>query len=127
MSGLAAAHLLEDRLGQDQRVLILDITTISEGHATPATNSNIKGAHTSASAHLGLATTYHTATRQAVVKELGVDVKRNAAFANRDLEQNTSSRAVHSSREISWKNGWWWESVPWNLRESALPMPRAKI
>jgi spermidine dehydrogenase len=94
MSGLAAAHFWRTGLGQDQRVLILDNHDDFGGHAKRNEFEYQGRTYIGVGGTLGIATPYpYSYAAKQLVKELGVDVKRNAAFANRDLEAKYKLRA----------------------------------
>jgi spermidine dehydrogenase len=94
MSGLAAAHFWRTGLGQDQRVLILDNHDDFGGHAKRNEFQHEGRTYIGVGGTLGIATPFpYSYGAKQLVKELGVDVKRNAEFANRDLEGKYSLRA----------------------------------
>jgi spermidine dehydrogenase len=94
MSGLAAAHFWRTGLGQDQRVLILDNHDDFGGHAKRNEFQHEGRTYIGVGGTLGIATPFpYSYGAKQLVKELGVDVKRSADFANRDLEGKYSLRA----------------------------------
>jgi spermidine dehydrogenase len=94
MSGLAAAHFWRNGLGQDQRVLILDNHDDFGGHAKRNEFQYEGRTYIGVGGTLGIATPYpYSYAAKQLVKELGVDVKRSAEFANRDLEAKYDLRA----------------------------------
>jgi spermidine dehydrogenase len=94
MSGLAAAHFWRSGLGQSQSILILDNHDDFGGHAKRNEFQYHGRTYIGVGGTLGIATPfpYSYAAKQ-LVKELGVDVNRNAEFANRDLEAKYDLRA----------------------------------
>ena len=94
MSGLAAAHFWRNGLGQNQRILILDNHDDFGGHAKRNEFQHQGRTYIGVGGTLGIATPfpYSYAAKQ-LVKELGVDVKRSAEFANHDLEAKFDLRA----------------------------------
>ena len=94
MSGLAAAHFWRSGLGQNQSILILDNHDDFGGHAKRNEFQYQGRTYIGVGGTLGIATPfpYSYAAKQ-LVKELGVDVTRNADFANRDLEAKYDLRA----------------------------------
>src|SRR5580704_15778329 len=94
MSGLAAAHFWRTGLGQDQRILILDNHDDFGGHAKRNEFQHEGRTYIGVGGTLGIATPYpYSYGAKQLVKELGVDVKRSADFANRDLEAKFNLRA----------------------------------
>ena len=94
MSGLAAAHFWRTGLGQDQRILILDNHDDFGGHAKRNEFQHEGRTYIGVGGTLGIATPYpYSYGAKQLVKELGVDVKRSADFANRDLEAKYNLRA----------------------------------
>jgi len=94
MSGLAAAHFWRAGLGQDQRILILDNHDDFGGHAKRNEFQYEGRTYIGVGGTLGIATPYpYSYAAKQLVKELGVDVKRNIEFANRDLETKYNLRA----------------------------------
>jgi spermidine dehydrogenase len=94
MSGLAAAHFWRTGLGQDQRILILDNHDDFGGHAKRNQFQYEGRTYIGVGGTLGIATPYpYSYGAKQLVKELGVDVKRSADFANRDLEAKYNLRA----------------------------------
>ncbi len=94
MSGLAAAHFWRTGLGQDQRILILDNHDDFGGHAKRNEFQHQGRTYIGVGGTLGIATPYpYSYGAKQLVKELGVDVKRSADFANRDLEAKFNLRA----------------------------------
>ena len=88
LSGLSAAYFYRAALGPRQRILILDNHDDFGGHAK-RNEFHYKGrTFVGCGGTLGIATPFpYSYGAKALVKELGIEVERNAEFFNRDLEQ----------------------------------------
>jgi spermidine dehydrogenase len=88
ISGLAAAHFYRAALGSNQRILILDNHDDFGGHAKRNEFHYQGRTFIGCGGTLGIATPFpYSYAAKALVKELGVDVERNAEFYNTDLEK----------------------------------------
>ena len=88
ISGLAAAHFYRMALGTDQRILILDNHDDFGGHAKRNEFHYNGRTYIGCGGTLGIATPFpYSYAAKSLVKELGIEVERNAEFFNRDLEE----------------------------------------
>ncbi len=88
LSGLAAAHFYRLGLGPNQRILILDNHDDFGGHAKRNEFHYQGRTFIGCGGTLGIATPFpYSYGAKALVKELGIEVERNAEFFNRDLEE----------------------------------------
>src|SRR5579862_551004 len=88
ISGLAAAHFYRTALGPKQRILILDNHDDFGGHAKRNEFHHGGRSYIGCGGTLGISTPYpYSYAAKALVRELGIDVERNAEFLNRDLEE----------------------------------------
>ncbi len=88
ISGLAAAHFYRTALGTDQRILILDNHDDFGGHAKRNEFHYQGRTLIGVGGTLGIATPFpYSYAAKSLVKELGIEVERNAEFLNHDLEQ----------------------------------------
>jgi spermidine dehydrogenase len=88
LSGLAAAHFYRTALGSNQRILILDNHDDFGGHAKRNEFHYQGRTFIGCGGTLGIATPFpYSYGAKALVKDLGIDVERNAEFFNRDLEE----------------------------------------
>ena len=88
ISGLAAAHFYRTALGTNQRILILDNHDDFGGHAKRNEFHYQGRTIIAVGGTLGIATPFpYSYAAKSLVKELGIDVERNAEFLNHDLEQ----------------------------------------
>ena len=88
ISGLAAAHFYRLALGAGQRILILDNHDDFGGHAKRNEFHYNGKTFIGCGGTLGIATPFpYSYGAKALVKELGIEVERNAEFFNRDLEE----------------------------------------
>ncbi len=87
ISGLAAAHFYRTALGTNQRILILDNHDDFGGHAK-RNEFHFQGRTLiGVGGTLGIATPFpYSYAAKSLVKELGIEVERNAEFLNHDLE-----------------------------------------
>jgi spermidine dehydrogenase len=87
ISGLSAAYFWRTALGPEQKILILDNHDDFGGHAKRNEFQYEGKTYIGYGGTQGIATPfpYSYAAKQ-LVKDLGVDVERNAGFLNRDLE-----------------------------------------
>jgi len=86
LSGLSAAYFWQEALGTSQRVLILDNHDDFGGHAKR--NEFVYNGRTFVSfgGTMSIATPYpYSYMSKRLVEDLGIDVQRNAEFANREL------------------------------------------
>ena len=88
ISGLSAAHFYRTALGTNQRILILDNHDDFGGHAK-RNEFHFQGRTIIAvGGTMGIATPFpYSYAAKSLVKELGIEVERNAEFLNHDLEQ----------------------------------------
>jgi spermidine dehydrogenase len=87
ISGLAAAHFYRLALGSNQRILILDNHDDFGGHAKRNEFHYQGKTFIGCGGTLGIATPFpYSYGAKALVKDLGIEVERNADFFNRDLE-----------------------------------------
>jgi spermidine dehydrogenase len=88
ISGLAAAHFYRTALGAKQRILILDNHDDFGGHAKRNEFHHAGRTYIGCGGTLGISTPFpYSYGAKALVRELGIEVERNAEFLNRDLEQ----------------------------------------
>ena len=88
LSGLAAAHFYRIALGSNQRILILDNHDDFGGHAKRNEFHYQGRTFIGCGGTLGIATPFpYSYGAKALVKDLGIEVERNAEFSNRDLEE----------------------------------------
>jgi spermidine dehydrogenase len=88
ISGLAAAHFYRLALGANQRILILDNHDDFGGHAKRNEFHYQGKTFIGCGGTLGIATPFpYSYGAKALVKDLGIEVERNAEFSNRDLEE----------------------------------------
>jgi spermidine dehydrogenase len=88
ISGLSAAHFYRQALGTATRILILDNQDDFGGHAKRNEFHYQGRTFIGFGGTMGIATPYpYSYAAKALVKELGIDVKRNPEFLNHDLEQ----------------------------------------
>src|SRR6202051_1023401 len=88
ISGLSAAHFYRTALGDDQKILILDNHDDFGGHAKRNEFHYQGWTFIGCGGTLGIATPFpYSYGAKALVKDLGIDVERNAEFFNRDLEE----------------------------------------
>jgi spermidine dehydrogenase len=88
ISGLAAAHFYRLALGANQRILILDNHDDFGGHAKRNEFHYQGKTFIGCGGTLGIATPFpYSYGAKALVKDLGIEVERNAEFFNRDLEE----------------------------------------
>src|SRR5579864_24172 len=88
ISGLAAAHFYRLALGSNQRILILDNHDDFGGHAKRNEFHYQGKTFIGCGGTLGIATPFpYSYGAKALVKDLGIEVERNAEFFNRDLEE----------------------------------------
>jgi spermidine dehydrogenase len=88
ISGLAAAHFYRTALGPDQRILILDNHDDFGGHAKRNEFHFNGRTYIGCGGTLGIATPFpYSYAAKSLVKELGIEVERNAEFFNRELEE----------------------------------------
>jgi spermidine dehydrogenase len=88
ISGLSAAHFYRTALGTGQRILILDNHDDFGGHAKRNEFHHQGKKFIACGGTLGIATPFpYSYGAKALVKELGIEVERNAEFLNRDLEE----------------------------------------
>ncbi|HTS51542.1 MAG TPA: NAD(P)-binding protein [Bryobacteraceae bacterium] len=88
ISGLAAAHFYRTALGTNQRILILDNHDDFGGHAKRNEFHYNGRTLIGVGGTLGIATPFpYSYAAKSLVKELGIEVERNAEFLNHDLEQ----------------------------------------
>ncbi|MEO8659353.1 MAG: NAD(P)-binding protein [Bryobacteraceae bacterium] len=87
ISGLSAAYFWRTALGDDQRVLILDNLDDFGGHAKRNEFPYQGKTYIGFGGTMGIATPYpYSYAARQLVKDLGIEVERNAEFLNRDLE-----------------------------------------
>lgn len=88
ISGLAAAHFYRTALGAKQRILILDNHDDFGGHAKRNEFQHAGRTYIGCGGTLGISTPFpYSYGAKALVRELGIEVERNAEFLNRELEQ----------------------------------------
>lgn len=88
LSGLSAAYFWQKALGTDQRVLVLDNHDDFGGHAKRNEFAHNGRTFISYGGTMGISTPYpYSYMAKSLVAELGVDVRRNQEFLNRDLFQ----------------------------------------
>ncbi len=88
ISGLAAAHFYRTALGTNQRILILDNHDDFGGHAKRNEFHYQGRTLIGVGGTLGIATPFpYSYAAKSLVKELGIEVERNAEFLNHDLEE----------------------------------------
>ena len=88
ISGLAAAHFYRLALGTNQRILILDNHDDFGGHAKRNEFHYQGKTFIGCGGTLGIATPFpYSYGAKALVKDLGIEVERNAEFFNHDLEE----------------------------------------
>jgi len=88
ISGLAAAHFYRTALGTSERILILDNHDDFGGHAKRNEFHHQGRTLIACGGTLGIATPFpYSYAAKSLVKELGIEVERNAEFFNRDLEE----------------------------------------
>jgi len=94
ISGLAAAHFYRLALGTNQRILILDNHDDFGGHAKRNEFHYQGKTFIGCGGTLGIATPFpYSYGAKALVKDLGIEVERNAEFFNHDLEEKYSLAA----------------------------------
>jgi spermidine dehydrogenase len=94
ISGLAAAHFYRLALGSNHRILILDNHDDFGGHAKRNEFHYQGKTFIGCGGTLGIATPFpYSYGAKALVKDLGIEVERNAEFFNRDLEEKYSLAA----------------------------------
>ena len=88
ISGLAAAHFYRTALGADKRILILDNHDDFGGHAKRNEFHHNGRTYIGCGGTLGIATPFpYSYAAKSLVKELGIEVERNAEFLNHELEE----------------------------------------
>jgi spermidine dehydrogenase len=88
ISGLAAAHFYRLALGSSPRILILDNHDDFGGHAKRNEFHYQGKTFIGCGGTLGIATPFpYSYGAKALVKDVGIEVERNAEFFNRDLEE----------------------------------------
>jgi len=88
ISGLSAAHFYRTALGPEQRILILDNNDDFGGHAKRNEFHHEGQTFIGFGGTMSIATPYpYSYASKALVSELGIDVSRNDAITNRDLEK----------------------------------------
>ncbi|HUJ51550.1 MAG TPA: NAD(P)/FAD-dependent oxidoreductase [Bryobacteraceae bacterium] len=86
ISGLAAAHFYRTALGNNQRILILDNHDDFGGHAKRNEFRYQGRTLIGVGGTLGIATPFpYSYAAKSLVKELGIEVERNAEFLNHEL------------------------------------------
>ncbi|MCX6592907.1 MAG: NAD(P)-binding protein [Acidobacteria bacterium] len=94
ISGLSAAHFWRGALGEDQRILILDNHDDFGGHAKRNEFHHGGKTYLGYGGTMSIATPYpYSFTAKQLLKDLTIEVERQAEFANRDLETKYSLRA----------------------------------
>ncbi len=94
ISGLSAAYFYRAALGPDVKILILDNHDDFGGHAKRNEFHYQGRTYIGFGGTMGIATPYpYSYTAKQLVKELGIDVERNAEFRNHELEQKYDLRA----------------------------------
>jgi spermidine dehydrogenase len=108
ISGLSAAHFYRTALGPNEKILILDNHDDFGGHAKRNEFHYQGRTYIGFGGTMGIETPYpYSYTARQLVKDLGIEVERNAEFQNHELEENTTcARARSSTKSISAKTGW---------------------
>jgi spermidine dehydrogenase len=95
ISGLSAAHFYRSALGPDQKILILDNHDDFGGHAKRNEFHYRGRTYIGFGGTMGIATPYpYSYMAKQLVRELGIEVERNAEFLNHELEEKYDLRAA---------------------------------
>jgi spermidine dehydrogenase len=93
ISGLSAAHFYRSALGSDQKILILDNHDDFGGHAKRNEFHYNGRKYIGFGGTMGIETPYpYSYTAKQLVKDLGIDVERNAEVLNHELEEKYDLR-----------------------------------